>query len=112
MTLDVEEFIHRFLIHVLPSGFHRIRHIGLFANATRKDNLATIKDRLGDNQIEKSNDGIEADELDVTNNDEQDKSNQKVTYLCRVCGETMIIIDTFIGNIHPRAPPIIQNSHD
>jgi hypothetical protein len=32
MTLDVDEFIRRFLIHVLPDGFHRIRHCGLFAN--------------------------------------------------------------------------------
>ena len=35
MTLDTHEFIRRFLIHVLPDGFHRIRHYGLFANANR-----------------------------------------------------------------------------
>jgi len=35
MTLDADEFIRRFLIHVLPDGFHRIRHYGLFANANR-----------------------------------------------------------------------------
>jgi len=35
MTLDADEFVRRFLIHVLPDGFHRIRHYGLFANANR-----------------------------------------------------------------------------
>jgi hypothetical protein len=40
MTLAVDEFIRRFLIHVLPGGFHRIRHYGLFANAGRADNIA------------------------------------------------------------------------
>jgi hypothetical protein len=36
MTLDAGEFIRRFLLHVLPGGFHRIRHYGLFAGAARK----------------------------------------------------------------------------
>jgi Putative transposase len=40
MTLSVDEFIRRFLVHVLPSGFHRIRHYGLFANGGRADNIA------------------------------------------------------------------------
>jgi hypothetical protein len=40
MTLAVDEFIRRFLIHVLPDGFHRIRHYGLFANGGRAENIA------------------------------------------------------------------------
>ena len=40
MTLASDEFIRRFLIHVLPAGFHRIRHYGLFANGRRAANLA------------------------------------------------------------------------
>ena len=40
MTLDVAEFIRRFLIHVLPKGFHRIRHYGIFANGSRAETLA------------------------------------------------------------------------
>ena len=40
MTLAAHEFIRRFLIHVLPAGFHRIRHYGLFANGGRAENLA------------------------------------------------------------------------
>ena len=41
MTLDAAEFIRRYLLHVLPSGFHRIRHYGLLANANRAENIAT-----------------------------------------------------------------------
>jgi hypothetical protein len=40
MTLEADEFIRRFLIHVLPDGFHRIRHYGLFANGGRAENIA------------------------------------------------------------------------
>ena len=39
MTLAIDEFIRRFLIHVLPDGFHRIRHYGLFANGGRAENI-------------------------------------------------------------------------
>ena len=47
MTLDANEFIRRFLIHVLPDGFHRIRHYGLFANANRAGNIALARRLLG-----------------------------------------------------------------
>ena len=47
MTLAADEFIRRFLIHVLPPGFHRIRHYGLFANGARADNLARARQLLG-----------------------------------------------------------------
>ena len=46
MTLATAEFIRRFLIHVLPRGFHRIRHYGLFANGSRADNIARARDLL------------------------------------------------------------------
>ena len=46
MTLAVDEFILRFLMHVLPSGFHRIRHYGLFASATRAGTIARIRSLL------------------------------------------------------------------
>ena len=46
MTLSAEEFMRRFLLHVLPSGFHRIRHYGLLANAARRDNLARARELL------------------------------------------------------------------
>jgi hypothetical protein len=50
LTLDVDEFIRRFLIHVLPDGFHRIRHYGLLANANRADNIALARRLLGVDQ--------------------------------------------------------------
>ena len=46
MTLDADEFVRRFLIHVLPDGFHRIRHYGLFANANRADNIVSVRQLL------------------------------------------------------------------
>ena len=47
MTLAPHEFIRRFLMHVLPEGFHRIRHYGLFANGNRAANIARARDLLG-----------------------------------------------------------------
>ena len=46
MTLATDEFIRRFLIHVLPTGFHRIRHYGLFASGNRADNIARARELL------------------------------------------------------------------
>ena len=46
MTLAVDEFIRRFLLHVLPSGFYRIRHYGLFANGGRAENIAQARKLL------------------------------------------------------------------
>ena len=46
MTLATDEFMRRFLLHVLPSGFHRIRHYGLLANANRKRDIATARELL------------------------------------------------------------------
>jgi hypothetical protein len=47
MRLSTNEFIHRFLIHVLPDGFHRIRHYGLLASSQRKNNIAKVRILLG-----------------------------------------------------------------
>lgn len=46
MTLETDEFTRRFLLHVLPGGFHRIRHYGLLANPSRRVNLAPIRELL------------------------------------------------------------------
>ena len=58
MTLSANEFMRRFLLHVLPSGFHRIRHYGLIANAGRRNNLTRARELL---QVV----GVEADRLPV-----------------------------------------------
>ena len=42
MTLDTSGFIRRFLLHVLPDGFHRIRHYGLLANTTENETMTQI----------------------------------------------------------------------
>ena len=52
MTLDADEFIRRFLIHVLPSGFQRIRYYGLLGNRYRKDKLARCRELLGMSKLE------------------------------------------------------------
>lgn len=46
MTLSTDEFMRRFLLHVLPTGFHRIRHFGLIANNGRKERLALARELL------------------------------------------------------------------
>ena len=50
MTLKTGEFIRRFLLHVLPSRYVRIRHFGLLANRTRNDTLGLCRKILGDAQ--------------------------------------------------------------
>ena len=47
MTLAADEFIRRFMLHILPKGFHRIRHYGLFASAGRAANIARLRELLG-----------------------------------------------------------------
>ena len=46
MTLEPQEFMRRFLLHVLPGGFHRIRHYGLLANGNRRDCLGLVRAAL------------------------------------------------------------------
>ena len=55
MTLDVGEFIRRVLIHVLPKGFHRIRHYGLFASGAKADDLTAARDLFGGSEFMGSN---------------------------------------------------------
>ena len=100
MTLTSDEFMRRFLLHVLPAGFHRIRHYGLIANTTRKDNLARARELL---MVEKT---IETADAETNDADTADGSDESVTYVCPDCGAPMIIIDTFMRGQLPRAPPV------
>jgi hypothetical protein len=97
LTLATGEFIRRFLIHVLPAGFHRIRHYGLFANHTRAKHLHRLRELLSDG----SDDAV-APETDVV-----DDSPATSTYTCPDCGAPMIIIETFVKQ-RPRAPPALS----
>jgi len=103
MTLAPDEFMRRFLLHVLPAGFHRIRHYGLIANTTRKDNLARARELLIDEKtIECMN--AETDAVDAA-----DGGDATATYVCPDCGAAMIIIETFERGQLPRAPPNRSN---
>ena len=94
MTLAMAEFIRRFLIHVLPSGFHRIRHYGLFANGGRAENLARARALLAvKTRQDQPEPVIDADEP------------PSLSIPCPCCGGRMIIIETFEHNRAPRAPP-------
>ena len=94
MTLAIPEFIRRFLIHVLPAGFHRIRHYGLFANHTRVKYVQRLRQLLSD-------EAVDATPATAGVNDQSATS----TYICQACGAPMIIIETFVKQI-PRAPPV------
>ncbi|MEA3242503.1 MAG: IS91 family transposase [Pseudomonadota bacterium] len=100
MTLASDEFIRRFLLHVLPSGFHRIRHYGLIANTTRRDNLVRARELL---MVEKT---MEPTDAEMNSEDTADGSDELVTYVCPDCGAPMLIIDIFLGGQLPRAPPV------
>jgi Putative transposase/Transposase zinc-binding domain len=97
MTLRYAEFMRRFLLHVLPSGFHRIRHYGLLANAARRQNLATARALL--------NQRTPQPQLN-TRSPHGESPPTAPTFLCQHCGAPMIIIETLPG-AHPiRAPPL------
>lgn len=90
MTIAADEFIRRFLLHVLPRGFHRIRHYGLLAGSARKDSLARARNMLGV--------APEPEEPAV-----EETSVQRPP--CPCCGGTMVITETFAPWCQPRAPP-------
>ena len=103
MTLSADEFIRRFLLHVLPSGFHRIRHYGLIANTGRRNNLARARALLAETTAVTDESVIPVSEESSVVGDHG--IEDKPTYVCPDCGAPMTIIDTFIGGQLPRAPP-------
>jgi Putative transposase/Transposase zinc-binding domain len=94
MTLDTSEFIRRFLMHVLPQGFHRIRYYGLLTSQTRADNIARIRALLAVPLI--PIDAIKA----ASATPEEPKRPQ---HPCPCCGGRMIIIETFLRGQQPKA---------
>jgi hypothetical protein len=90
MRLAAGEFIRRFLIHVLPQGFHRIRHYGLLASSTRADNVAHARELLAVSKPEGQ--PTEA----VVDHSKAD---------CPCCGGRMIIIEVFERGAAPRHRP-------
>jgi hypothetical protein len=93
MTLHPHEFIRRFLIHVLPKRFHRIRHYGLFANGNRADDIARARELLNVPPPVKDADKGAADDPRV------------LPCPCPRCGGRMIIIETFAEGTQPTSWP-------
>jgi len=92
MTLNCHEFIRRFLIHVLPSRFHRIRHYGFLSNTVRAEQLQKVRDVLN----------IKPPEIEPAADKESDD-----THLVSVrCAGKMRLIEVFAGTLRARAPPL------
>jgi hypothetical protein len=95
-TLTAGEFIRRFLIHVLPSGFHRIRHYGLLASGTRADEIARAR-RLLD---------VAAARPEAGDTDRAEATEPKpLSHPCPCCGGRMIVIETFQRGSSPLYRP-------
>jgi hypothetical protein len=94
MTLDPGEFMRRFLLHVLPGGFHRIRHYGLLANGSRKASLALAREVLCEPASAVAPAGGE--DLGIT----------QPSFVCMHCGRAMVILQTFTRGQTIRAPPM------
>jgi len=93
MTLSPQEFIRRFLLHVLPGGFHRIRHYGLLANSNRRDNLALARELL---QVAPPPPDESAGEVATA---------PAPTFVCAHCGHAMVVLQVFLRGCPIRAPP-------
>ncbi|MEN8377010.1 MAG: IS91 family transposase [Gemmatimonadota bacterium] len=99
MTLDPAEFMRRFLLHVLPRGFHRIRHYGLLANAKRVENLARARALIAAPTPSLIPTPVAA--ADVT----PSQAVSAHTRLCPCCGAPLVIIELIARGHAPRAPP-------
>ena len=94
MTLGAHEFIRRFLLHVLPKGFHRIRHYGLFANGNRTESVAWARELLAVAPPSKPEPAkAAADEPRV------------LPTPCPCCGGRMHVIEVFARGTQPRHRP-------
>ena len=90
MTLQAGEFIRRFLLHVLPDGFHRIRHYGLFANGHRAEKLALCRKRLDVSATSSDCDDTGTDEVITSTNEPPP---------CPCCGGRMKLVESFDGTL-------------
>jgi len=95
MTLGADEFMRRFLLHVLPGGLHRIRHYGLLANAGRKANLARVRELLH---------AVPATNPPTLDRDAKIHPREPC-FVCLHCGAAMLVLQTFVRGETIRAPP-------
>jgi hypothetical protein len=96
MKLAPQEFIRRFLMHVLPKGLHRIRHYGLLANGNRADDIARVRQLLAMAPRAKEPEEVKAAETD------QPCVHSRP---CPCCGRRMLIIETFAPGCEPKSRP-------
>jgi hypothetical protein len=96
MTLATAEFIRRFLTHVLPHGFHRIRHYGLLASGTHADNIARARRLL---------DASTAQPQAANTRHAETEEPKPLSHPCPCCGGRMIIIETFQRGCSPHTRP-------
>lgn len=96
MTLATDEFIRRFLLHVLPRGFHRIRHYALLANTTRNDNLKRVRAPLRAH--------LQAN-ADTQSNANDLSDHSRCAFTCAQCGAPMVVVAILLPQHAPRAPP-------
>ena len=96
MTLDAAEFIRRLLLHVLPSGFHRIRHYGLFAGTVRAQNVERVRQLLAAPKLSSQSAHTEVD---------SETETPSPARRCPCCGGRMIVVETFEGASPARSPP-------
>ena len=96
MTLAPHEFIRRFLMHVLPKGFHRIRHYGLFANGNRAASFARARELIG------AVPGVVEPEQERAAPPDEPRV---LTCPCPRCGGRMIVIEVFARGCQPRHRP-------
>jgi hypothetical protein len=102
MTLAPDEFIRRFLLHVLPNGFHRIRHYGLLASASCKTNIARARELIAV-PVPVINPPAEHDDPDLTASAVTEHRPP-----CPCCGGRMIIVEFFERGGAPRGPSLSQ----
>lgn len=101
MTLSAAEFIRRFLLHVLPRGFHRIRHYGFLTGSNRTAGLDRIRAVLG----------VPAPPRPSADAPDPQDSPGQARPPCPCCGGPMTIVGSFAGWYQPRGPPFRSRSH-
>jgi hypothetical protein len=97
MTLKPDEFIRRFLIHVLPRGFHRIRHYGPLASGTKADTIARLRELIAA--------ATPVQPAPKPQAPDSTAAMDKPAHPCPCCGGRMLIIETFEAGRTPRHQP-------
>lgn len=95
------EFIRRFLLHVIPNGFHRIRHYGLFANSHRAEKINLCRALLCLEKLAEA-------KISTTDGTTEPGASAAAATPCPCCGGRMITIETFERGVAPRSMPVVR----